>query len=548
MSDSLQAQVVSVAGGLRILASDPLRAWKHASPRHRFATENLGRSEIYVHSSNKWGKTTLGASWGLSLARGLKELDGIPLPKLPLPNEGVVLSLDYEQQKDSVQKAYLKALGEWPHVAEWDREILKSLRIKWDGCPSDDPKDWSVIRFRSQENRRAGVGARCNWAHADEPPREGIWREIRKAGEPGWPFPRFITATPLSRLQWQWLRADYPLELEGVTGGRFLRIRGDLEDVRGTLLTDAEIAELTALYANDPLKDARLHGFEISTDGMSPFRAHYDELNRWFNACEPGEAEEWKVSREITTAEGKVLVTEVVDVEVWERYRAECMYRVVADPSLGIDDSAHDPGEAVVWNTNTGNQCARYSGYIGEYGLGVLAAGLSRQYGNAMVDPDVTGGYGSAFLTGFRAAGGRNLSVRQPIIPAGGLERADVGFTINAETRRQYADAINEALLASKHGAPWLRINSRETVAELLDLEFDDKLRPVTAPGRHDEGFVTTGRVASLLSPGIRRARVVTLESSLTPRAAGRKAMLERMGIESRNQPRGGLRPRLRSR
>lgn len=536
----------SIAKALESINADPLSLWRHASPRHRLATENLGRYELYIHSSNKWGKTYLGAAWGLSLARGRKELDGVLLPKMPTPNEGSVLSLDYEQQKASVQKTYLKLLGNWPHKAEWVGEILKSLRVRWDGCSSDDPRDWSVVRFRSQENRRAGVGARENWCHADEPPRQETWREYRKAGQPGWPYPRFITATPLSRRQWEWLREDYPKDREGVPNGRFLRIRGDLEDVRGTVLSDAEIAELIELYASDPLIEARLHGFEIDTDGLSPFRAHYDELGRWLEACTDGDWQEWKVAREVTTPQGRELVTEVVDLEVWEEYRADSVYRIVGDPSMGIDDKAHDPGEVVVWNMTTGNQCARYNGYIGEYGLGVLAAGLSKRYGNAEFDPDATGGYGSACLTGYRAAGGRALVLNTRVVPVGGIDRTDAGFTINSGTRNEFASAILEALVRSKAGHPFMKINSADTVRELMDLVFDDRMRPVTSPGRHDEGFITTGRAASLLMPGMDRKRVITPVSRETPAQAGRRKMLEEMGIVRTPQLRGGSRPRIR--
>jgi hypothetical protein len=45
--------------------------------------------------------------------------------------------------------------------------------------------------------------------HADEPPKEHIWNEVRARGHAGAPFVRIITATPLIRRQWTWLKKQY---------------------------------------------------------------------------------------------------------------------------------------------------------------------------------------------------------------------------------------------------------------------------------------------------------------------------------------------------
>lgn len=180
---------------------------------------------------------------------------------------------------------------------------------------------------------------------------------------------------------------------------------------------------------------------------------------------------------------GKVLIEETVEVEFWEDFDPLCVYRVIADCSLGIDDGEHDPGAATVWNMTRRTQAARYNGYLGEYGLAVLAAGLSRKYGDALVDPDVTGGYGSAFLSGMRAAGCSRVVTNRSEIPHSGLKPSDLGFTIGRETRREFCAAINEALLWSEKGMPWLTVRSREDCAELMDLVLKDE-KPVTAAGR----------------------------------------------------------------
>lgn len=516
VSDASLANAVAVMqAGLASLRENPQAHFHCTSVEQRRFLAELRYGEIYLHSGNKFGKTTIGAQAGVAMAKCMTHLDGVELPALPSPNVGIVLSLDYKQQRLSVQPAYLAALGNWPHKAEWQGATLISLRVKPIGCKSDDPRDWSLILFFSQENRRSGVGARGHWVHADEPPREDIWREVRKMGEPGTLFVAFITATALHRSQWYWLRGDYPLEYEGRWHNGYLRLRApsfnpdDPDDmsVGNAALTPEDRRELLRKYATDQHRIARITGIEIDTSGSSPFKAVYDELRRWLDACDDGELSEWKVSREILTATGKQLVHESLDVQVWEDPSPACVYRVIADISLGIDDGDHDPGKADVINMTTGTQAARYRGYCGEYGLGVLCAGLSSHYGGARVDPAVTGGYGSAFLSGLRAAGCRNV-VSHSTPGKNGLERHHVGFTESAETRSLHAAALREALFASQQGAPWLHIRSREDVLELMDLSMDAKGRVIHDEGSHDEAFVTLGRAATLLMPKNKHQRI----------------------------------------
>lgn len=510
------AAVAIMHAGLASAKADPQALFQCTSAEQRRFIAELRYGEIYLHSGNKFGKTVIGARVGVALARGSRSLDGIELPALPSPNVGIVLSLDFKQQRLSVQPAYLAAVGDWPHKPEWNGQTLVSLRIKPEGCRSDNPKDWSLILFYSQENRRSGIGARGHWVHADEPPREEIWREVRKMGETNSVFVSFITATPLKRAQWYWLREDYPLEYEGRWCNGFLRLRApafnpdDPDDmsVGNAALTPADRRLLLQRYASDNDRVARITGLEMDTSGASPWKVNFEELRRWLAACtEPEETLDWRVSREVLTPQGKQVVTEVVEVEVWENYEPACVYRIFADTSKGIDDDEHDPGMAQVVNMTRGTQAARYRGFLGEYGLGVLAAGMSREWGGARCDPAVTGGYGEAFLTGYRAAGGTNL-VSYTTYDAQGKARHHVGFTENAETNHLHAAAIREALVASEQGHPWFTIRCKEDVLELMDLVIDRKGRVDHEDGKHNESFTTLGRAASVLMPTGKGQRV----------------------------------------
>ena len=532
--------------GVRMLDADPLASFRCTSEVQRDYVRHQGHCEIYLHSGNKFGKSTIGIAVDIACCQGRDELDGIPLPHVPLPARWGLFVPDYPSHVTSTQPIIEALLGDWPKRFERHGQVIVAVRIKPIGWHSDDPSTWSLLKVYSCENRRAGVGARLYGAHFDEPPPIEILREVRKAGEASTVFPLGITATPLKRSQWQPLRADYPdpAQNEGRIVNGYLRLRGESFD--NTALTERDKRELLRIYANDPLRDARLHGHEINTEGSSPFRRHYAELMQWLERCTDGEVGEWDVTREVITADGKELVTEVVEVEVHEERKPGHVYRVIPDPSLGIDDGEHDPCGLVVFDMTARIDVAAYRGYIGEFGLGVLAAGLGRAYGEAMVDADVTGGYGSALLSGLRAAGYRRIVNHAS--GRDGLERTHLGFTIDASTRAEFMSAINEALLASQAGHPFMRLRTRWVVSDLVDLVLKDG-KPVTGSGMHDEGFICAGRFASLVTPD-RRPYVptVTREMVESPREAGVRAMREEMGLPALRRTRDGRPPGTRMR
>ncbi len=491
------------------MRADPLERWITMSDAQDMVLANLGRGEILDGVANKAGKTTLAVVF-VALARGRRTLGGFDLPSIPQPSSWVVASLDFKQQLLSVQPKYLEALGDWPHKPRYNGDHLESLRIKYEGCASDDPKDWSLITFISAKNTQSGTGFRGNGYHCDEPMPMWLLRELRKMGESGSILVGLITATLIKRSQWQPLRPDYPPEFEGQWHKGFLRIRGpafnplDLDDttVGNRALTRADKQALMDLYANDPDKDARILGLEIDSENSNPLRMVLDEIRRQFDEARDGDIVEWKVTREVPTPVGKQLLTEIVEVEEWEEVDSSCVYRVIVDTSMGIDDGAHDPGMAQVVNMTHRTQVARYQGFIGEYGMGVLAGSLSKKWNNGRVDVATTGGYGEACLSGLRAAGCTSLVSRQIKSKDGKIDRTDIGFKENADTRKEFVGALIEVFKAARAGHPFLTIRSRADLAELLDLSFDDKDRTVRVPGvHHGEVLTTMGRFATLCSP-----------------------------------------------
>src|SRR5437899_8418576 len=103
------------AAGRRLLSlerDDPLKYF-------RFAAEGAKRLAGYVaagydtlaHTANKGTKTTSAAAVFTALCRGLSEVGGVRLPKVPHPRLFWVLPRTRKGQVDSSQKAYLEMIG-----------------------------------------------------------------------------------------------------------------------------------------------------------------------------------------------------------------------------------------------------------------------------------------------------------------------------------------------------------------------------------------------------------------------------------------------------
>lgn len=544
--------------GLADLRANPLDRWQPMSDAQERVLEELGRGEILVGGGNGCGKTEL-AKIFVAMAQGREELAGYQLPAVPQPSYWVVSSLDFEQQKQSVQPKILQAIGESPHHLTWDREVLRSVRVRYKDCRSDDPRHWSRITFISCKNLQAGVGFRGSGYLCDEPPPIWLLKELRKMGEANSLVFGVIAATMLKRSQWQPLRADYPdpARNEGKWVGRFLRLRQptfnpddlDDEDFGNRALTREHKEYLLAQWANLTPGErlTRILGMETDESGSNPLRAVLEQIQREHEAARNGTWSEWKVSREVPTPQGKQLVTETVEVESWQDDPTPGhVYAVLLDTSLGIADGAHDPGQAQVVDMTAGVQVARYEGFLGEYGLGVLGGGLSKKWTNAEVYVGTTGGYGDACLSGLRAVGCRNVHTRQVKSRDGRIERTDLGFKETEATRLEAFGALRECFTAAQAGRPWFTIRSPEDLAQMLDIQVDDKNRIIRVPGvHHGESVLLLGKAASMCSPEIRRRRIppASLPVPLSPVDVYRKDM----GLPPRPRPRE-LGPRVRTR
>lgn len=472
---------------------DPLAFWRHASTQSREATKLVSQvDEVYARAANKAGKTEWAGALTLAMLQKRPDLDGVPLPQWRGPVSGLALSLDYNQQKLSVQQTLLRLLGKWPHHAKWKGDdILSSLRIKPMGG-SDDEQEWSILTFMSQENKRAGVGARADVVWADEPPVEEIWREVRKAAHAGRHMVRLISATPIFRRQWAWLKADY-----GDCARESIRRQQDVAEVRWSLednkiLSGEEIAKLKRLFGKEPaIYDARVFGDYIDASGSCPF--HVPTILKMLEECLEPEIVDKPIQEEMND-EGVPTTVRRVPVEVFMQPKPGRSYWMTIDASSGVDDAKHDPFEIEISEIGSGDLVSRCGGYLSGRLVGILGAGLARQYNGAVADPEVNDRWGVNVVEGFHAAQYGHFA-REPRELRPGEWSQEIGFHNTAKSRPLIIGSIQSWIESWRVGVRYAACPSRFILNTLLDCILDETGKIVAAPGLHDEALICWGQL-----------------------------------------------------
>lgn len=547
---ALNNAYAGVQAGLALRERAPLDYWHHSSPQSIEATRLLSDfDELYARAANKAGKTEWGVAATLAMLQKRPDLDGVPLPHWRGKIDAVCLVLDYNQQKLSVQQTVERLLGRWPHHARWKGDgILASLKIMPVSGDADEGT-WSTLTFMSQENRRSGVGVRADIVLADEPPREPIFRELRKAAHAGRRIIRIIAATPTIRSQWAWLKEEYG---DCPRGG--VRRHEDWAEVRWGLhdnsaLSAEEKAKLLREYRKDPIREARIWGDYVDASGDCPFDLPtlYAMLEDETFVSEP-DVRTWEITREVQTETGLERVKRQVAVEIWARPRPGREYYLNVDPSRGIDSTRHDPGGILVCEMGTGDVMALYNGYIGGFGLGILAAGLAQQYNRAIVDPETNGGWGEGVLRGLAEVGYGNIAHTRRITQPGKWE-PNLGFTTSTATRPAFIQAVQDWQESYRLGAPYARVRSRRIVQQLIDTILDEDGKAVAAPGLHDEFLILWGQSLRKTRPVLYDPNLARPARAVVPVRRRELTFEELIATAPLERPAGGNRapvPRLR--
>jgi len=499
--------------------------------------EHIARGvEGYGHAGNAAAKTAELCALFLRMARHQRRFDArlmgregdpsapperdpywIDLPGPPADGEAWrhwVLVQSYSQAKDSSMAAYRKLLGRWPHKIGWlDRGLghIKLIKVRPENWPYDDPETWSQITFISQENMtdedvRFVQGARLHSAQMDEIGLMSVWREIRARRIANAELYLGIGATPEYKHEWEEFYDDFRECLGRVVRGR-IRVQWSVRDNRALRLEDIEKRVESYLLGSgkkSDLFDARVAGEHVDVSGSCPFPD--EPMDRMLNGggahlgCRPGRLDKI-VLRAAPKSDLEPDYRDILPAHAyWERwlpYEPTHSYLLVADTSRGIDDPTHDPAELELWDWTEPMVVGRFGmrdgvgGYLDEESLAILADKIGREYGNAMIDCEVTGQFGVQFILTLRKLGYPNLAHDDRALRPGD-PAANYGWVANATSNGEIVNALINGLSNDLFQC-W----SRDMVLQWKDVREDEQGRPANVrkgARHHREAMVCAGR------------------------------------------------------
>lgn len=512
--------------------NDPLSFYTLGVPRLREAlslyTADEPVSELLLRACNKGGKSLVQAAFGIACARKMPSFDGVRLPQWIGKVEVAQLVLDYKQMLLSIQPAYERMLGGWPHKIIRRGQNFEAIFVKPHVGGGDDPNGWPAIHFLSQKNLTTGVGLRGDVILFDEPPVPSILDELRKAGHAGRRSIRMIGMTPIIRRQWAPIKEQYgdPPRMSLTRPNRYwAECRWSLGEIPDWILSEEEKEELRFNYSKVPsLIGAREHGDYCNTDGSCPF--HVPTLEKLLAEATDPILQPCRVQRE--NPDGTLGESFILDLEVWAKPQIGKTYWIVIDPASGTDDGHghHDPLGLLVLERGTGNLVARWNGYASPFSVGVLGAIVARQYNNAVVDVESADRWGVGVFDGLHASkyGNRAKELRQL---REGEWVEDLGFKNTAQTRPQIIAAVQAWVDARRSGVKYGNCPSRKVIECLLDCILDEAGKIVGAPGIHDEDLILWGE-------GLRRT--VKLGGRMIPEIQPKEHSWEEQMIAKINQ------------
>lgn len=87
-------------------------------------------------------------------------------------------------------------------------------------------------------------------------------------------------------------------------------------------------------------------------------------------------------------------------LRIWEKPQNLCHYFIGVDAAKGVEEG--DFAAAVCWNAETGEQAFTYAARVGPERLGEVCNYLGRWYGKAMINVELTGGWGAQVMKELR--------------------------------------------------------------------------------------------------------------------------------------------------
>jgi len=262
-------------------------------------------------------------------------------------------------------------------------------------------------------------------------------------------------------------------------------------------------------FKGDPFLNARVRGDYVDATGTCPFDVTV--LDRWQSKCKDGRMRRVIVQTEVDRSDGRMVVPVQVDLEVWYPREDGEKYLLIADPASGVKSRGPDPAGLAVFARRKPRLVARYNGFLAPHGLGSLAAILAQEYNKALVDVDMTGGYGGPFLTGL----GRYSNINRDTDPdKPGFVNQRLGFRITASNRSELIGSIQQAL--SEDGIEILSLDMLHCLRNIvLTVSKTGASKYEARPGRHDEDMILAGRALYLMSTRPFRVKAQSLSQRL---------------------------------
>lgn len=456
----------------------------------------LTRDCIVTH--NTFG----GVALDTALLVGRRELWGIELPYLKPPVVGALIVESYKIAEDSSVQALLELIGDVPHKVGTTGGVNRWTSVVYVRHPeirSDNYEDWSKVTLFPHEGELP-EGIRLDFAHADEPAPARVWDAIRHRGRGGGrPFLRYTTATPTERATWGWYMTPEEFEHalisreefeQGTGRPRNRRVRIQTSVFDNNTLTEEDFADKRAMAAGSPLERARLYGDHVDVTGKNPLDQVM--LATWEGRCRAGEDVPVQIQVKVNRPGARETRNRVVTYREFFPPEPDEFYYLPLDPSSGVDDRLHDPAAFHVYACRAERLVAVFEGALGPYGLGQLAGIVGWRYGGeakaALVDPEMSGGWGEAVLDGLGDLGYWNISQDVNEEQNDKLEPR-LGFRTTPFNRGDLIGAVDKLLFHDAVIVPDIRV-----VSCLKNVIVNEKGKVEAAPGRHDEHLILLGR------------------------------------------------------
>ncbi len=232
--------------------------------------------ERWIFGGNRSGKTTAAVWEGIAIALGRH-----PYWKIPVPNYGWVVSVDFPSSRDVIQPEYNRFLPQ-EMIESWNKadQIFKL-------------KNGSIVGFKSADSgRRKFQGVKRHWIQFDEEPKgregEAVYDEC-KFRLLDYDGITFGAMTPLMGMTWVYER----IWKKAKTDKKIEVFQLNTEDNNHLKNKAVVIAELKKKYSGLILK-ARLGGEFVNLEGEVVFPRHkfirfegYPRIDTFYTAVDP---------------------------------------------------------------------------------------------------------------------------------------------------------------------------------------------------------------------------------------------------------------------